>query len=224
MRKQLTGTALVASLFVGTLSGCGAEGVKQEGQVAGFAQGVDGQIFEDQWVHHKNEDEIPSGTIRDTEEHEEFAGCREVGDGLLSWNTDDPECWGTWCVSSESTHCEAEYDTKYSFDRLEEVKVQDCPAPMRPVEYRSDDEVFIDQPCIDGAQPHQRVVRISRFLIYVSTPNPNYDSSDSKKANEPRFLQDSQEVTQEEWRTIDRSTEVNVTVRGAEITNISFGE
>lgn len=222
--NKLTNTLAVAGLAAGSLAACGGEsGVEQEAQIIGFGRGEDVSIVEDQWVHHEDADYLPSGTIRNVEEDEEFAGCREVEDDWFWGGEDDLACDLEItlfpCESEEGTHCEAEYDPIYDFDILEESVVRECPAPITRREYK-DETIARDEACISTRTDGQRLRQQSRFVIWVSTSNPDYDPEND--SNEPRQLTTSHDLSAEEWSTIDRNSSVTVRVNDGRITRVSL--
>lgn len=209
-----------AGLAAGTLVGCGEGGVEQEAQITGFGTGVDVQIVEDQWIVHEGKQSLPGDTIRNVHDYDKFAGCKEVANGYFSLNFDDPECWSDfWCQSTEDTHCEAQYQRLYDYERLEEVTVKDCPAFIALAEYKPKVSERNEE-CIANIAPPQRLRETTRYVIRVSTQNPEYE----EKPDEPEHFTTTHDITAHEWSTVGYETPVKVRIKGDRITSVSLDE
>lgn len=211
-------TALAAGLSAGLAAGCGGESaVEQEAQITGFARAIDAQIVEDQWVTYRDEPDMPIGA-RLLDKDREFDHCREVGNGLFELGMDDSECWFRWdCNPEEGEHCEAVYRDEYDYEVLEEVVAEECPAPIRPVEYKREEPIS-DEACMARRGDGQRLKKTSRFIIWVRTPNPNYEVD--KPQNGPAFLEGSQDISAEEWQQVDRQVDVTAKIKGGRIIDV----
>lgn len=211
---------MAAGLATGLVAGCGEQSHEQPAHITGFAHGIDGQIVEDQWIFYEEQDHV-IGEVRNVEKGKKLDGCREVGDTF--WDTeDDWKCAGDlWCSTAEEdeTHCEPEYKTVYSFERLEEVVVEDCPAPIRKVEYKREEE-FIDEACIAKARGRQRVNRTARYVVWVITTNPKYDAKEHNKES-PQITTQT-DITAKEWQKVSRETKATARVISNRIIDVEF--
>lgn len=210
-----------ATLMAGALSACGGEPtVELQGQVQRYGVGIDVIVVEDQWVPHRNETQPPFGEIRNRYPHEEFSHCKEVDDELFSWNDDDFDClndfgWNA-CVSTDNTHCEAVYETQYDFERLEEVEVDNCPAPIRMREFRAE-EPDVDQACLDRVRSDQRINKTSRYIVHVSVANPKH----GEEGQQDRLEKDIN-LTFDEWNQLGTNRNVTVQVRGSQLIDVKI--
>jgi hypothetical protein len=220
MPRLKSNLALTAALTVGAISGCSNESptIEQNAQIIGFAQGVDATIVEDQWVQYYDQPYLPGGTLRSVNSGRKFAGCVAVRDEWGSWNLDDGDCFFWGCSAGDNQHCEARYDPAYDYEQLEEVIVEECPAPMARREFKSD-EVARYEECIARADIGQTVRLVSRFLIWIRTRNPEYNEEKIDESKpEPEFLVAPIELdTPEQWARIQRDTPVTAFIRGGAI-------
>lgn len=216
---RVINTTLGAALAIGSLSGCGESAVEKEAQVASFGWGIDAEVVEDQWVRHSDQISLPRGQVRDVYEREEFVGCEEVVTGWFGFGSDDPRCFTTFCSSGDDTHCEARYESRYSYESLEEVAVQDCPAPIKPLEYKPAKPV-VDEECFADAQAHQRVNKVGRFVVWVRAENPSYNTDEPSDG--PAYLSASEDVSRDEWQSINRQTEATAKIKNGKIVEIIF--
>ena len=219
---RVLNSALAATLAVGALSGCGEQGYEQQAEVVGFARGIDGQIIEAQWLLHQDEPMRPGGNVRNLRRTEKFVGCHEVEDSDWSiFNLSDSECWGfgDGCSEGENTHCEADYDDRFSYERLEDVVIQECPSPLVALEVKPSVPVK-DEACIAQAIPPKRFRPMDRFVIWVRAFNKNHDPNNPKSG--PAIYESQRDVNAKEWQKIDRGTQARVTVTAGRITAITF--
>lgn len=221
--------AFAAGFASGTLAGCGGEAdtVKQPASIVGFAHGIDSKLYENQWVLHVDETTPPLGNIRNLQLDPEgdFRGCRPVGDGYFSFDTNDDECGGFWadgdyCGGTEDDHCVADYDPTYTYEAEEAVVAMDCLAQLVKMEYKTLEPV-VNEDCARSRKDGQWVEDQARYVLWLITSNPEYDAEEPS-ANEPAVITGKQDVTVQEWQQAERSVRPTVTIRNGEIVDIAF--
>lgn len=229
--KKMMKIALAASVTAGALAGCGSEtqAVEQPASVTGYAHGIDSKLWENQWVLHVDDTYPPEGNYRNLyiDPEGRFRGCRAVGDGFFSFDTNDDECGGWWsdgdyCGGDESDHCVAMYDPTYTYEADEATIIMDCVANLQKREYPTPDPIT-NEACARSRGDGQWVTETTRYILWLTTTNPDYDA-EKPDSNVPRTITKAEEVDVSEWRQAKEDIKPTVSVLNGKIIGVSFEE
>lgn len=227
MRKVFkVATAGVTTLSL--LAGCGSiePTIEQPGSIVGFAQGIDSQLWGDVWVDHVNEDNLPSDGVREIKVNPRGrrVGCVAVGDGYFSVDTDDEGCGGFWgdgsrCGADENEHCKAVFAPTYDFQQLTPQVLQDCRAELKKTEFKPEKPVTNER-CKNNRKDGQWVINTPRFLIWLSTTNPDYDKEHPEKADP--YITGVQQINDAEWERAERTIQTTVVIRSGKVIDVKL--
>lgn len=160
-------------LSAGLLPGCGAfeaPTFTQPAAVEGYFRGEDVTIVTDQWVQYVDEHDAPYGEVRNVRVRKVQDGCHEETD-YYGIGFDDPSCWDSLCDSDEGTYCKPTYVDRYDYQELEEVTIEDCPAPVTPREFKSE-EIVRDAACMARRKDGERFKSTGKFVVWLRTKKP----------------------------------------------------
>lgn len=214
VREAVIAVGLAGGLMA---AGCSEPTIEQEARIVGFGQGVDVTVWQPEWQGYEEQYEIPQGaTVRNVQPYDMYVGCREMEDEFFGWNEDDWACqtdiWST-CESSDTTHCEAIYERRYNYQVLEDRVVRDCMANIVKGEYKSRYPVE-NTSCEQSLTPDQRVEKQSRYLLWLTTENPDEEG--------PETITQAVEVTGDEWQRSDSSVSVTAVIQGDRIIDVKL--
>lgn len=209
IRNAIIAAGVATGLVV--LPSCSESAIEQEARVVGFGSGVDVTVTEPRWNTYEDEVNLPGGQIRDVRVEDEQVGCIEVDDDFFSYDMDDPDCWFDYsCVSTDYSHCEPVYESLYSYQRLEDTVVRQCIAPITKREYKADP--VEDKSCEQEQTSTQSLHKTSRYILWVTTPNPDSETGGN--------LTSSIKVSAQEWQASDRSLPVVAVIKDGKITQV----
>ena len=208
-RNLTIATGLVSAALIAPA--CGESGVEQEAYIQGFGYGINSNVIEAQWHQYTDQVGFPIGEVRGVNSSLEVVDCREVYDGFFNTQSDSECMFDLWCSDTGDTHCEAVYEPRYSFQRLEDTVVRQCIAPIMKREFKPDIPIR-DTVCEDSRTGAQRLSESARYLLYVSTPNPDKEVDGNIKG--------SAELSADEWQRVDWATPVIAVVDDGRIVDI----